>query len=85
MFSLLARAGASVTHHVTQLVLCSGAQMAVFCAVVIQLVTVAVDCEAIFEYFWPGMCSLVTLALIWCIYKYIYFKVCGYIKLLSHN
>lgn len=48
--------------------------LAGFCAVVIQLVTVAVDREAIFEYFWPGVCSLVTLALNWCIYKYIFLK-----------
>lgn len=51
-------------------------QLAVLGNVVTQTVTVAADCETIFEYFWPGVLDLVTLAMICFVYKYIYFKGC---------
>lgn len=77
MFPLLMRVNTWVTHCVTQINCVLVPELAVFCTIVIQLVTVTVACEAVLEYFWPGVCCLVTLALILCVYINIY--VCIYI------
>lgn len=69
VFSLLMRVSAEVAHSLTQIVLLP--ELTDFCTAVMQLVRVAVDCEAVFaccvQSYDPG-CDLGDVCICVCVY-----------------